>query len=27
MLDYLVEKWKEMYSLGEYISIDEGMLK
>ena len=27
VLHYLVEKWKEMYSLGEYISIYEGMLK
>jgi len=25
VLDSLVEKWKETYSLGEHISIDEGM--
>jgi len=27
MLDFLVEKWIEMHTLGEYISVDEGILK
>ena len=27
ILDYLVNKWHELYALGEHIAIDEGMLK
>ena len=27
VFDYLVNKWRALYSLGEHIAIDEGMLK
>ena len=27
VLDFLVNKWRELYGLGEHIAIDEGMLK